>query len=496
VQRGQVVARKGDTLGPAEVRVLQELRGPGRSLTVWWSMAGNAALLLLAAGALGFGIGRSRLAGIPRDDRVFGGVLLLLTFGLVAVRLGWLLGAAVQESMNRGSLLGEQSYVYAIPYAALALTTSLLYGRSLALLLTVVFSILVGRLVGDQSLGAVLYVLAGSLAAIYSLDRLKQRVALTRSGLVVGMVSILCVAVLASFGGPSGAGGARDFGALALEIASALIGGILVGAVSSFLVPILEPLLQVTTDIKLLELSDTNLPLLRRLAFEAPGTFQHSLVVANLSKAGCEAIGANAVLAYTAGLYHDVGKVLRPRYFVENQREGDNPHDKLAPSISSMIVIAHVKDGLELAREYRLPQPLLDAICQHHGSRRLGFFYNRAIEQQGGDGAVDEQRYRYPGPKPQSKVMAVLMLADAVEAASRTLQAPTTDELRGLIRRLLGDCVQDGQLDECDLTLADLKTVSEAMLRVLETVHHRRVDYPGYEFQDRRRPLRMVGRVG
>src|SRR6185436_3972783 len=187
-------------------------------------------------------------------------------------------------------------------------------------------------------------------------------------------------------------------------------------AAAGFAVPILESLLSITTDIKLVELSNTNLPLLRRLAFEAPGTFQHSLMVANLAKEGCEAIGADPVLAYAAGLYHDVGKVLRPDYFVENQRPGHNPHDKLLPSMSALVLVSHVKDGVELAREHNLPRVIKDAIRQHHGTRLIKFFYTKALEQRDADaGEVTEEKYRYPGPKPQDKVMGVLMLADAIE---------------------------------------------------------------------------------
>jgi putative nucleotidyltransferase with HDIG domain len=206
-------------------------------------------------------------------------------------------------------------------------------------------------------------------------------------------------------------------------------------------------------------------------------------MVASLAKAGCEAIEANAVLAYTGALYHDIGKILRPQYFIENQREGQNPHDKLAPSISALILVNHVKEGVEMAREYRLPPPIVDAIEQHHGTRPLSFFLSRAIEQHGADG-VDEHQYRYPGPKPANKVMGVLMLADAVEAASRTLRDPSDVVLEGLLRRLFDDCLHDGQLDDSELPLGDLAAVSAAFLRVLRTIHHRRIDYPGYVFQD------------
>jgi putative nucleotidyltransferase with HDIG domain len=301
---------------------------------------------------------------------------------------------------------------------------------------------------------------------------------MVRVGLAVGGINLMMVLILTAFDAAP-----RGLMQVGFDLVCALAGGLLVTAAASFSLPILEWALGITTDIKLVELSNTNLPLLRRLAFEAPGTFQHSLMVANLAKEGCEAIGADPVLAYTAGLYHDAGKVLRPDYFVENQRPGHNRHDKLLPSMSALILINHVKDGLELARQHNLPRVIEDAIQQHHGTRLIKFFYSKAQEQKDLDATdVTEEKYRYPGPEPQSKVMGVLMIADAVEAASRTLIEPTPVKIRGLIRAIMDDCLQDGQLDHTDLTLADLRTVAESFQRVLANIFHQRIDYPGFDF--------------
>jgi putative nucleotidyltransferase with HDIG domain len=478
VRRGQVVARKGDQLGPAQVRILRELMGAEATWRQALPLAGNSLLLLLAGVGVVQGVRRTRLApGV--DARALGGLLLLLVLGLCATRLGIVVAEALAETFERPALQSVRSYVYALPFASLALVASLLYGRGAALLATVGFALVAGRMAGGGAWWPTLYVLATSLTAIYALDRFQQRAAITRAGAVVGLAAMPVALTLALLDGYESLSPAS----LTLDLSCALVGGLLVAAATSFLVPVLEAVLPVTTDMTLLELSDTNLPLLRRLAFEAPGTFQHSLMVANLAKAGCEAIHSNAVLAYTGSLYHDIGKILRPQYFVENQREGQNPHDKLAPSISALILVNHVKEGVELAREYRLPQPIVDAIEQHHGTRKLSFFLNRARELQG-ENRVDEHQYRYSGPKPANKVMGVLMLADAVEAASRTLREPTDVVLDGLLRRLFDDCLHDGQLDDSELTLGDLAQVSAAFLRVLRTIHHRRIDYPGYVFQE------------
>ncbi len=357
----------------------------------------------------------------------------------------------------------------------------LLFGRNIALLTSVLISILAARLTGDgDALWVVFYSLAGSLGALFMLElyQLRHRLVVARVGLVVGAVNVVMVLILTAFSTVP-----RGLMQVGFDLVCAFAGGLLVTAAASFALPILEWALGITTDIKLVELSNTNLPLLRRLAFEAPGTFQHSLMVANLAKEGCEAIGADPVLAYTAGLYHDVGKVLRPDYFVENQRPGHNRHDRLLPSMSALILINHVKDGLELAREHNLPRVIEDAVLQHHGTRLIKFFYSKAQEQKDPDSTdVTEEKYRYPGPQPQSKVMGVLMIADAVEAASRTLAEPTPLKIRSLIRTIVDDCLQDGQLDYTDLTLADLRNVAESFQRVLANIYHQRIDYPGFDF--------------
>jgi putative nucleotidyltransferase with HDIG domain len=358
-----------------------------------------------------------------------------------------------------------------------------------ALVAGLVFAVESGEFVDRDAWSIVLYALVGSLAAIYFLDQVKRRSTILRAGLLIGVVNVVVVLVVNLLLGE----GTIDIDQLGLGMAAGFMGGFFVAAVAGFTVPLFEWLLPLTTDITLVELSNTNLPLLRRLALEAPGTFQHSLMVATMAKGGCAAIGADAVLAYTASLYHDIGKVKRPEYFVENQR-GQNPHDALEPALSAQIVISHVADGLELARAARLPAPLLDAIAQHHGTHVLTYFHNRAIDTNDGH-AVEEGPFRYPGPRATNRVIGVLMLADAVEAASRTLEDPTAEAIRNVVDQIFDSHVSSGELDETRLTLGDLKLISTEFQRVLDTFHHRRVDYPGFDFRARsaRGPLRVVG---
>lgn len=239
---------------------------------------------------------------------------------------------------------------------------------------------------------------------------------------------------------------------------------------------------KVTTDITLLELSDTNQPLLRELSLKASGTFNHSLQVANLAEAACDAIGANALLVRVGALYHDIGKMNKPEYFIENQQGGLNPHDKLKPSMSALILVNHVKDGLSMAREGRLPEKIRDFIASHHGTHRIDYFYNKALSQAEPDAPQPrEVDFRYPGPRPRSKEMGVLMLADSVEAASKSLDKPTPKKLEGLIETLTKNRVEDGQLDHCPLTLAELTKIKATFLSVLSGIYHFRVKYPGQE---------------
>lgn len=479
--QGEVIVRRWARIDALRARALQELAGSRDLQAMAFSVFGVLLLVSAVALMLWLAVGQEQRADRSRR-RFFSEVVFLLTLSLVGARFAFFVAGALAAAIEREPFTSAASYGLAVPFAAVALVTVLLYGRNVALVLSLVFSLLVGHLGGTEAAWTItVYSLASCLAAVFALDHagFRQRSALTRAAWVIAATDMVAILSLRLVPGTFDGGWAQ----LGFDLLCGAAGGFLAATVTSFAVPIFESLFQVTTSIKLVELANPNLPLLRRLAFEAPGTFQHSLAVANLSKAGVEAVDGDPVLVHTGALYHDIGKIFRPRYFVENQPPGQNPHDKIQPSMSALILINHVKEGLELAVKEGLPQPIIDAIEQHHGTRLIKFFYARAQERADPETEeVREEEFRYPGPKPQTKEMGVLMLADAVEAASRTLVDPSRQKLRAVLRAIFDDCLKDGQLDQTDLTLGDLRKVEDAFLRVLTNVYHRRVDYPGFDF--------------
>ncbi len=257
-----------------------------------------------------------------------------------------------------------------------------------------------------------------------------------------------------------------------------LINGLLCGVVTLGVLPLFEYLLQRVTNISLLELADFNQPLLQRMILEAPGTYHHSLVVGNLADTASVAIGANGLLARIGAYYHDIGKLQKPEYFIENQDIRKNAHDTLSPTMSKLIIMNHVKEGLELAKKYSLTPVLRDFIQQHHGNSLVYYFYRRALEGKEEDQEVTEEGFRYPGPKPDTLETAIVLLADSVEAATRSLKDPTPDKIEEMVHKIINNKFIDGQLDECELTLKDIEKISSVFTKILSGIYHSRLNYP------------------
>lgn len=360
-----------------------------------------------------------------------------------------------------------------IPLLLFAMTVAIAFNRELALLFASAVGLVVVLSLG-QGLSPFVILMAAAATAILLLGRVRSRTKLIYVGCCVGLVAALTTIGVSAVDSQSFSVSLRDAGYFALW-------GVLSGFAMAGLLPFVEYLFGVITDLSLLELGDAAHPLLQELVRRAPGTYNHSINVASMAEAAAESIGAQGLLVRVGAYFHDIGKMFKPQYFVENQSEGDNRHDSLVPAMSTLIIIAHVKDGADLARQHHLPLPMIDFILQHHGTTLVEYFYNRASQQSedNPDGeAVDENTFRYPGPKPQTKEAGILMLADAVESASRVLVEPTPARIESLIEELTMKRLLDGQLDESGLTLQEVRTVQESLAKSLTAVYHGRVKYP------------------
>jgi putative nucleotidyltransferase with HDIG domain len=371
---------------------------------------------------------------------------------------------------NDALSLSSLSVYFGIPLASGAMTVCLFMGLNVAIALSLVMAICAAIVAGSYFNLFIFYFLSGAMAAYWVRD-CRERNVLIIAGAKLGLFNmVLAIAVSLHATEP-------DTVKLLWELLFAALGGLAAGVVTTGIAPFMEMLFRYTTDIKLLELANLDRPILRRLMIEAPGTYHHSIVVGSLVEAAAADIGANSLLAKVCGYYHDIGKVKQPLYFIENQGRGKNKHDKLAPSMSALILISHIKNGVELAREHKLGQPIMDTIRQHHGTSLISFFYEKARKLKGED-AVKIENFKYPGPNPQTREAALVMLADVVEAASRTLDNPTPARIQGLVQKLINKIFSDGQLDECDLTLRDLHKIARSFIQILTGIHHHRIEYP------------------
>jgi putative nucleotidyltransferase with HDIG domain len=309
--------------------------------------------------------------------------------------------------------------------------------------------------------------LTGSIAGIAALDTVRNRSDITRLGVKIALVNAFTVIIIHFFR-------LWPIRTLGLNLMWAGVSGMASALIVLGILPFLESFFSKTTNIKLLELADFNQPLLKRLMLESPGTYHHSLIMASLAEQAAEAIGANSLLARVGAYYHDVGKLSNPEYFIENQQANANPHDPLTPAMSSLVVISHVKEGMALARRYGIDKIIVDCIEQHHGTSLIHYFYHRALEQ---NKDITSDNFRYPGPKPQRKETAILMLADAVEAASRSVEEPTPGRLKDTVEKVINNKFTDGQFSECPITLHDLGSIAESMAATLGGIYHARIEY-------------------
>jgi putative nucleotidyltransferase with HDIG domain len=366
------------------------------------------------------------------------------------------------------------------PAIFLAMLLVIAYDRRIAMMVTIAQAVLVGIEL-NLSVGFVAAVLIGAMLTGWRLASVRNRNDMVWGGLVVSAGLVLAVATVGLVERPWGLGVLPEILADALSVG---IGGFLAAAITLVMLPGVERVFDVVTGMTLSELRDPKQPLLRKLQQSAPGTYNHSLNVATLAESAADAIGADGLHAYVGALYHDIGKMNKPDYFVENQPRGFNRHEKLSPAMSLLVIVGHVKDGMELAREYNLPRSLHHYIESHHGTTLVEYFYDQAKRQADADESTDrpaEIEYRYPGPKPRTKEAAILMLCDAVESATRAMAEPTPSRIQQLVHALARKRLMDGQFDESNVTLRDLSIIEDALTKSLCAIYHGRIAYPKAE---------------
>lgn len=362
------------------------------------------------------------------------------------------------------------SVLFGIPTAAGSMIVCLFLGFYLTLPFAVVLSMLTAMMFPNSFI-VFIYFLCSCLTVAYWMQGCRERNVFIKTGFKLGLFNMMIATALTFYSSEI------SVTKLISDWLLAFSGGLFAGIVTAGTAPLVELLFGYTTDIKLLELANLDQPMLRKLMIEAPGTYNHSVIVGTMSEAAASAIGANPLLAMVCGYYHDIGKITKPLYFVENQLSCKNRHDKLAPSMSALILTGHIKNGVELAKKNKLGNDITDAIMQHHGTSLIRFFYNKAMQQKG-ESSVNINDFKYPGPKPQTKEIAIVMLADVVEAASRTLDNPTPSKIQGLVQKLINHVFSDGQLSECDLTLKDLHHIAKSFNTLLSGIYHHRIKYP------------------
>jgi cyclic-di-AMP phosphodiesterase PgpH len=453
VEKNEIILRDGDVVKRLDIEKLEQAGLSNPSLN-WQDVFGNSLLVLLLVGIMAFYLYFFQPTVWPHSRR------LVLVYGVLLVAL---LAAKL-------TIPGRDLFAYVFPVAAVPMLLATLLGVNLAVLSITVLAPLIG-LVAGGSLELLTASMVAGLVGVLGVWRMERQVAAYLAGLLVGVANFLVVA------GFKLVGQDVDVAQLATIGFISLVNGGLSTVITLGTSAALGHLFGITTTPGLLELAHPSQPLFRRLLTEAPGTYHHSVVVANLAERAAQQVGADSLLVRVGSYYHDIGKVVRPYCFVENQLDGQNVHDTLNPRMSAKLVTAHVRDGLQLAQQHGLPSKVRDIIEQHHGTKLAKYFYHRA-SQEAGDVPVEDDDYRYPGPRPQSKEAAVVMLADSVEAAVRSSDDHSAEGIARLVGKIINEMVIEGQLNECDLSLRDIDRIKSSFSSVMQGIFHPRIKYP------------------
>jgi putative nucleotidyltransferase with HDIG domain len=474
LKRGEMIVRSGERFTEDQVRRLGQIYA-GRSVVARLAITAGTFCLVMILCYFPYRFARKNVRKFSPGNKDLMLLALVTLFHFTLLRIGLMFSTAMGGALPS---VGAANFYYLLPFAFAPMLVRIILNSEVALVYCAVCAPLAGAMF-DGSMQVVIFALMGGVVGAHGVRQCKDRGVIYSAGLKVSVVNVAMALSFQILG--------DGFFSLQTVYCAfyALIGGVVNATLVTGIIPAVESMFQYSTDMKLLEYSNLNSPLLHNLMVRAPGTYHHSVLVGNLVEAAAEAIHANPLLAKVAAYYHDIGKVSKPLYFIENVRGGDNKHDKLSPSMSALILIAHVKEGVELAREYRLGSVIIDIIRQSHGTSLISFFYQKAKTQSSEPSAINDQDFRYPGPKPQTREAGLVLLADAVEAASRTLSDPTSARIQGLVQKIINNIFIDGQLDECELTLKNLHEIAKSFNRVLNGIYHHRIDYPEPAFKEK-----------
>lgn len=483
IQRGEMIVREGETVTQAHVEKLAQIAGRQENRGWFKAFFGLFTLsLLLVTMAATF------LTKFHEDIAEYTRLQILLA-GLLVAHMGmqWLSSGMFSMFLPQTPRIDLSAYMLAAPLAFGPMIVSIFFTMELTALFSVIAAALTLLLFRDMPALALLTITSGLICARH-VRRYQRRSSVIKVGLYVSVTNVMVVAAFDM-------AGTQLFSVDQLfNLAFAAAGGILAILLVSGALPVIESLFPVVSDIKLLELTSLDHPLLRRMIMEASGTYHHSMMVGNLAEEACKDIGANSLLARAGALFHDIGKMKIPDYFAENQRSGVNPHDKLSPYMSARIVLNHIKEGMDLAKQYKLLPQIVDMIPEHHGTQLIRFFYNKAREEEETSNTQTlEDDFRYPGPIPSSRESAVVALADSVEAAGRACANPTPGAFKHIVTEVINDKFSQGQLDNSHLTLKDLAIITESFTHVLTAIHHQRIEYPDAGGNEKERRIADAG---
>ena len=471
IKRGEMIVREGERIDQNHLLKLAAVNKSLEDKNVLGRIPGMSLLMGILFSVI-YITGFMKFKPLGRDYKhlIFSAVTLLSVFIFT-----WAFNFIAEEVARGFHNFTTRALLFALPATFGAILITVFQGMNMAVIFSMLVSIFASLII-DGNVEFLIYFFIGSVIASYLVREYRERGILIKVGFKIGLLNILmCLAIESIYGA------LFSFEAV-VAIVSGFLGGLLAGVISTGIIPLVEMAFGFTTDIKLLELANLDQPLLRDLMVQAPGTYHHSVIVSNMVEATAKAINANPLLAKVSAYYHDIGKMKKPLYFIENQMGGENRHEKLAPSMSSLVLISHVKDGVELAKQHKLGQEIIDIIQQHQGKSLITYFYQKAKDQAMSKNSkgveVKEDDFRYPGPKPQTKEAGLVMLADMIEAASRSLPDPTPARINGIVQKIINKVFSDGQLNDCELTLKDLNEIAKSFNKTLSGIFHQRVEYP------------------